>query len=155
MKTPFGITELARDKRSRNAKFLTAVRFQRELPFPFPDGKGTDSKGNVWFTVSKGIMTISTSYAWNGASPKRLIFGVFFGTPDFYDTILPTLWHDVFFQFSHAIHRYVTMIQVNTMFHQDMKNNDFKLADLYHDAVSEFGDSFWAIPDKNTSYILT
>lgn len=154
MKLPKGVSYTNRELRRKGLCFILTHFLCRELPFSIPDGNGIDAQGRVWFTIRNNRMRMSQAYAWNGSSPKRYWLGLFWGTPDFSATILPTLWHDVFFQFSYALRHYVTMIQVNDLFHYDLRVNRFIAADLWHDAVVEFGHKYWGIQDDNVQYVL-
>ncbi len=58
-----------------------------------------DKKGRVWAEVQINRIIILKGYAYNGCSPKIKVFGLWLGPPDFPDTLLATLVHDVLTQF--------------------------------------------------------
>jgi hypothetical protein len=105
--------------------------------------------------ILDGWLSIFEGYAWNGCSPKRYIgwhpFGKWIGTPDFPETRLASLGHDVLFQFS-ALLKY-EMTTVNSQFWHWMDDNglDEDLRDVYHGAVAKWGTKFWGKADGSLS----
>lgn len=113
--------------------------------------------GKVIAEIKNGFLIIYAGYAWNGCSPKRYVgwppFGMWVGTPDFEETIMASLGHDVLFQFS-ALLDYC-MNEVNMFFFNWMEVDglDESLVDIYHGAVKNFGKRFWAKVDPTLSVI--
>lgn len=105
-----------------------------------------DSCGNV---IVKG--TNYKGYAWDGCSPKFKIkdiyFGMFEGVLNFdtgqSKTYYASLIHDVFYQFSHELKSFIRRREVDREFYIILKNNSFRLAQLYYIAVRLFGWMFW------------
>jgi hypothetical protein len=110
-----------------------------------PEVAFQDAKGKTWAWIICGKITIAKGYAWNGCSPKTYIglppVGAWIGTPDFDATIIPSLIHDVLFQFAevgkHTFHN------TNLQFLRMMEERQFRLAAQYHEAVEIFGGKFW------------
>jgi len=104
-----------------------------------------DTHGTQWAQIHEGHIHIAVGYAWNGCSPKRYIgfppIGKWFGTPDFDDTIIASLVHDVLFQFA-EVGKY-SFDDANYQFICIMEDANFKLADHYFEAVDMFGRKFW------------
>lgn len=110
----------------------------------FANGKKVAQISNGWLNVYPG-------YAWNGCSPKFYIgwppVGKWVGTPDFDGTILPSLGHDILFQFSVLLR--LSMQSANTQFFLWMDDNGLseELRDIYHGAVAQWGDKYWGKDD--------
>jgi hypothetical protein len=110
-----------------------------------PEVAFQDAKGKTWAWIVCGKITIAKGYAWNGCSPKTYIgfppVGAWIGTPDFDATIIPSLIHDVLFQFAevgkHTLHN------TNLQFLRMMEERHFRLAAQYFEAVEIFGGKFW------------
>lgn len=104
-----------------------------------------DGKGRAWAQIKNGYIIIAIGYAWNGSSPKHYIgfppIGKWIGTPDFDDTIIPSLVHDVLFQFA-EVGKY-TFHDANYQFLTLMEDREFRLAQHYYEAVECFGGKFW------------
>lgn len=96
-----------------------------------------DPSGKVWLTIYQHSMIISKNYAWNGCSPKRWI-GVWLGTPDFDETIVASLIHDVGIQFYQDPTFPFTRPECDEMFKYILIKNNFKYSDLYYRGV-KFG----------------
>jgi hypothetical protein len=112
-----------------------------------------DSKGVPRAWIRDGYIYVNVNYAWNGCSPKKYIgwppLGKWVGTPDFAATIIPSLIHDVLYQFA-KLGTY-TFHQANWQFYQMMLDRDFALAEHYYDAVETFGYKYWGKdPEKLT-----
>jgi len=60
-----------------------------------------DASGRPWLTLGLRTIVVHAGYAWNGASPKRRVFGLWLGTPDFLCTRRATAVHDALGQFAH------------------------------------------------------
>lgn len=114
----------------------------------FANGKKIAQIANGWLSIYEG-------YAWNGCSPKKYIgwppVGKWIGTPDFPETRLASLGHDVLFQFS-ALLKY-EMRTVNDQFFHWLDDNglDEDLRDIYHGAVQKWGGQYWGKPDNTLS----
>lgn len=101
-----------------------------------------DKKGKEWACIIGDRLLIHSRYAWNGASPKKWLFGRWIGTPDFEETRLATLIHDVFFQFLRTENFPLSIESCNRIFLDIMKARKFKLANTYFGAVIDFGERF-------------
>lgn len=101
-----------------------------------------DAKRNEWARIDGDKLTIRRCYAWNGASPKWWLLGRWMGTPDFEPTRLATLVHDVCFQFLRVADWPLQIDACNTLFYQIMVQQNFKLANTYFGAVTDFGERF-------------
>ena len=114
-------------------------------------------KGKLIAEIKDGWLHVYAGYAWNGCSPKRYVgwppIGAWVGTPDFKETILASLGHDVLFQFS-ALLEY-RFSEVNAFFFNwmEIEGLDESLVDIYHGAVQKFGKSFWGKKDETLSVI--
>ncbi len=110
-----------------------------------------DGSGKCWAYILEGYIHITEGYAWNGCSPKYFIgtesFGKWIGTPDFEKTILPSLVHDVLFQFGSAGH--YKMEDANLIFYDLMEAENFLLAEVYYVAVQKLGIAFFGKKDDN------
>jgi hypothetical protein len=111
--------------------------------------------GKLVALILDGKLFIYPGYAWNGCSPKRYIgwppIGAWVGTPDFPETRMASLGHDVLFQFS-ALLRY-SMNVVNDQFGLWMDDAGLseELRDIYYGAVHRFGADYWGKPDPSLS----
>lgn len=141
---------------NRKYRFRTINEISKKLIGPIskhPTVYFRDGKGKCWAWVLDGYIHISAGYAWNGCSPKKYIgsdrFGFWVGTPDFKETILASLIHDVLFQFS-FLGKY-TMEEANMMFYSIMEEEEFPLAEIYFAAVQKLGVAFFGKKDDNLS----
>jgi hypothetical protein len=127
-----------------------------ELEFPLfghlathPDCVFSEN-GKEWARITEGFLYIAPNYAWDGCTPKKYIgippLGAWVGTPDFEETILPSLVHDVLFQFA-KVGKY-SFDSANYQFYIMMVKKDFKLASVYYKAVNDFGSKFWKKRDQ-------
>jgi len=98
--------------------------------------------GREWAQCADGVLTVRWGYAWNGASPKKWCLGRWWGTPDFEKTRLATLFHDVCFQFLRVRDWPMGIHECNRLFYSVMEQQDFKLANTYFGAVTDFGEMF-------------
>ena len=102
--------------------------------------------------IANGRLYWNPDYAWNGCSPKHYIgfppIGKWIGTPDFPETIKPSLGHDILYQF--AGHGKYTFDDANYCFLKWLETNGFKLAEQYFDAVDMFGEKFWTKDESLT-----
>ena len=115
-----------------------------------------DSRGRVWAHIRSGFMHILAGYAWNGCSPKRYVggnppFGKWLGTPDMDGAIIPSLYHDVLWQFAEC--GQYTLHDANYQFWRMMQRNKFALADVYYQAVERFGGRFYGKDEEGVRAI--
>lgn len=102
-------------------------------------------------------LLIHATYVWNGCSPKYYVgwppFGMWVGTPDFREMIVPSGGHDVLFQFSLLLQ--FTMQSANNHFYRWMEYFDAaeELRDIYHGAVAKWGGKYWGKSDKSLAVI--
>jgi len=114
-----------------------------------------DAHLKQWAQIRGGKIEIAVGYAWNGCSPKWYAgfppIGAWLGTPDFPETILPSLIHDVLFQFA-AVGKY-SFDDANYQFYAMMQG--FDGAAIYYDAVQRLGKRYWKKhPEKTHAYYL-
>jgi len=99
-----------------------------------------DKSGRVWMTITSHTITISKNYAWDGCTPKKW-WGVWWGSPDFEDTTLASLLHDILIQFSKTIYFPFSRYEIDQYFKYILLDNEFILTDLYYLGV-RIGSSF-------------
>ena len=117
-----------------------------------PPASFRDRDGLEWACVSGSCLIIRKGYAWNGATPKKWLLGRWWGTPDFRKTHLATLVHDVCFQFLRTAHFPLDVRQCNSVFLSIMVAQKFRLANVYHGAVTDFGKLFTGEYPKKGEY---
>jgi hypothetical protein len=93
-----------------------------------------DCNGKVWMKMTSHTVIISKDYAWNGCSPKKW-WGIWWGTPDFEDTIIASLVHDCLLQFSNTKHFPFSRIQCDNIFKNILHKNQFELEELFYIGV--------------------
>ena len=111
---------------------------------------------NEWFKLGiDGIVTIKGThykgYAWDGCSPKLKIKDVYIGTLEAvlnFDTgqsktYYASLVHDVFYQFSKDVRKFIKRDEVDREFYAILKKDGFRFAKVYYFAVRLFGWLFW------------
>lgn len=111
---------------------------------------------NEWFKLDKqGIVTVKGSYykgyAWDGCSPKFKIKDVYVGTLEGVlnfetgqsKTYYASLIHDVFYQFSKSVRRFIKRKEVDREFYSILMTDGFRFAKLYYLAVRFLGWMFW------------
>ena len=111
---------------------------------------------NEWFKLAAdGTVTVKGSnkkgYAWDGCSPKLKFKDICLGIPDAvlnWNTRRPKTYHasmvhDVFYQFSYDVKPFVKRKEVDRLFYEILKENNFKLARVYYGAVRCLGWLFW------------
>ena len=132
----------------RKWRFATTTIVRAKLHGSLADHKDCDfidGRGICRSWIRAGYIYVNVRYAWNGCSPKSYIgyppIGKWIGTPDFDDTIIPSLIHDVLFQWSKC--GTYTFHATNWQFYQMMLERQFKLSEQYYDAVECFGEKFW------------
>lgn len=111
---------------------------------------------NEWLCLTKdGTVTVKGSYkkgyAWDGCSPKIKFKDICIGIPDGVlnwatkkpKTYYASMIHDVFYQFSPNLQKIVRRKEVDLLFYNNLKENNFRLAGLYYGAVRLLGWMFW------------
>jgi hypothetical protein len=117
-----------------------------------------DGNGKVWCEMRGRHVTIKAGYAWDGASPKFRLFGIWLGTPDFASTRLGTLFHDLFYQFLHLPcirESELTRIKADALFGDIMRDQGFNAHWLYSGAVMVAGGAHRAITGGKRSGYCT
>lgn len=112
-----------------------------------------------WFKLEPdGTITIrgtyKKGYAWDGCSPKIKFKDVYFGTKEAVlnyntghsKTYYASLVHDVFYQFSPKLKKFIKRIEVDNEFYSILKRDSFYFAKLYYRVVRCFGWLFWGKP---------
>ncbi len=111
---------------------------------------------NEWFKLEKDGRVIvkgtnRRGYAWDGCSPKIKIKDIYIGIPEAvlnFDTgksktYYASLIHDVFYQFAKDVKSIVGRKEVDREFYIILKENRFRLAELYYGVVFLLGWLFW------------
>jgi hypothetical protein len=135
-------------------------RLLRDVSVPLPKGAVTerhhyhDADRNLWLTMRPGEATISRRYAWDGASPKVNILGLWLGTPDTPGTLRATLWHDALWQFLHMPCFPLTVKQTDAKFRAIMAQDGAPIQGaVYYRAVRMFGGLYrWIGSPDNGLY---
>lgn len=104
-----------------------------------------DSNNKLRLELNKNILKIYSKYSWDGCSPKYSIGDYWIGTPDYPETIMPSLVHDTLWQFLHSPCLKLSMKDTNIIFYKMMKQNNFKFAYIYYKAVDIFGSTFYSL----------
>jgi len=119
---------------------------------------------NDWLKISNGIITIKASnkhsYAWDGCTPKKILFDIVFGTPDGkldVNTLKPityyaSMFHDILYQFLCQIP--ISRKEADQIFYLLLKKANFKLAKLYYLAVRIFGYFYRKSKYKNSKKVI-
>jgi hypothetical protein len=102
-----------------------------------------DHTGHQWGSIDGKTLIIEPHYSWNGCSPKITLGPLWLGTPDFEKTRLPSLGHDILYQFSAVPNFPLTRQDVDDLFLHWMLALRFPLARIYHSAVVQFGGPYW------------
>lgn len=116
-----------------------------------------DYKGVEWARIDDELFIARCGYAWNGASPKRWLPLIgWIGTPDYEPTRLATLYHDIMYGYCRVLYFPFTVAQCNTLFYNIMTKRGFKLAGVYHAAVRDLGEKYFAgeYPQKGEYSVL-
>ena len=111
---------------------------------------------NEWFNLDPdGIVTIKGThykgYAWDGCSPKFKIKDIYLGVPEAVlnfttgqsKTYYASLIHDVFYQFSPKVRRFIKRKEVDREFYAILKRDDFRFSWFYYIFVRLFGWIWW------------
>ena len=101
-----------------------------------PDGTRIsfkDQNNREWLYVDDFHFIIPKRYSWDGCTPKRHfpILG-WAGTPDFEETIFPSLVHDAFCQFQHTEHFPFPRHTVDMIFKNLLDEKKFFWSKLYY-----------------------
>lgn len=99
-----------------------------------------DANGRTWMIIDGNKIIVKRGYAWNGCSPKWVMFGRWCGTPDYPETILASMVHDALVQFFLTNHNPYSKVEVDLIFYHLMMHKNFKFANQYHYAVQKFGN---------------
>jgi len=115
-----------------------------------------DFQRREWVRIERNRYTIRSGYRWNGSSPKwwfPLLGWV--GTPDPIRSRLASCWHDTAFQFLRVADFPLGYVQSNQVFHKMMVASGFRLANIYHFAVRDFGQHFCGeFPERGEHSVL-
>jgi hypothetical protein len=108
---------------------------------------------NDWISINpKGHIKVKKRYSWNGCSPKINFLDMIIGTPegelnpetDKPKTYYASMIHDALYQFSEDLSDKISRRQADKEFHEMLKAEKFRPADLYYAAVRMFSGQFWA-----------
>ena len=108
---------------------------------------------NDWIFINpEGHIYVKKGYAWNGCSPKINFLDMIIGTPEGEinpetgkpKTYYASLIHDALYQFSEDLKDKIGRRQADKEFHDMLKAEKFRPADLYYAAVRMFSSQFWA-----------
>jgi hypothetical protein len=94
----------------------------------------SDEQGRIWLTITHKSIIISKNYAWNGCSPKRWWL-VWWGTPDFEETLIASLFHDALVQFVYTEHFPLSRYICDNIFKNILYMKKFKFVDIYYIGV--------------------
>ena len=115
--------------------------------------KFSDQKGKVWLVIRENEIIISKDYAWDGCTPKKW-WGGWWGTPDFKQTHLASLVHDVLLQFHQTEHFPLSRHDIDHIFKDILKHNRFILRGLYYVGV-RIGSALPSEKNNNVKSELT
>lgn len=101
-----------------------------------------DVRQKEWARVSGSKLIMRAGYAWNGATPCFWFLFCWVGTPTPPPVVLPTLVHDICFQFLLCANWPIPFKEANDLFLALLKIHDFRLANTYYGAVRDFGSRF-------------
>lgn len=105
-------------------------------------------RGKMWLMIDiAGVMTIAAGYSWDGCSPKYLIAGRIWGTPDgkidpvtkLPATYYASLVHDVLCQFEGHPDMPWSREEIDLIFYEVLQRDQFEYADLYYWGVVKLG----------------
>ena len=105
-----------------------------------------DAKGKAWARLDDDALTIAAGYSWDGATC----------TPNFQRTMLPSLIHDVLYQFLATEHMRprIDKHSADLLFYHAMKLTGFILRGPYYQAVRQFGHLYLRDDNKTRSVLL-
>ena len=95
-----------------------------------------DKNGREWLYMDHSHFIIHNHYAWDACTPKKHIpiFG-WVGTPDFEQTLLASLIHDVFCQFQDTEHFPFSRYVIDNIFRFVLEYENFEFVDFYYAGV--------------------
>lgn len=108
---------------------MVEISFDQKLPIHKPVNFRDDS-GILWAVLYPDGLKVYPRYEWDGCSPKIVLFGRFWGTPDFEKTLLASLVHDVTTQFDKC-GVYLSRKEQDKLFLRILQSAGFKLSRLY------------------------
>ena len=109
-----------------------------------------DGNGVTWAKVTPTSITILKNYAWNGCSPKAAFCRRFWGTPDFENTRLASMVHDVLYQFAGVDDLDCDFWDANGVFFSIINMSGSPVwARIYKLGVDVGGAAFYPIEPKN------
>ena len=146
------ITKLSYQKRKGKFPYLLLqdLRVITDAPWAQTNGKRylfcTDYRGNelVLGSLYNGEFAIFPPYQSDGATMA----------PDFKKILRRIFFHDIQCQFCNVADSPFTRKESDDFFHEGMKLDQFRLADLYHKGV-RFGANFLQSPPDKNLYIRT
>lgn len=112
-----------------------------------------DKEGFIRLIIDKdGTLTVTKGYAWNGCSPKFMLFDLIFGTPDGVvhketgkrKTYYATCLHDALYQFMQDLAP-ISRAEADRVFLELMKEAKFLYAYVYWFFVRIFGWAVWRV----------
>lgn len=131
-------------------RYVTKKDFEMKFKEPIIPKNSTihfmDNQDRIWAKIKHDTLIISKDYAWDGCTPKKWSLGIWWGTPDFKETILPSLVHDILCQFQDTEHFPFYRDYKHRLFKYMLEQQNFKLSELYFWGV-EFGETY--LSDKN------
>ena len=86
--------------------------------------------------ICDGVLNIFEGYEWDGCTPKFLLFGITFGTPDFKETWAASLVHDFLIEYSDQ-HK-ITRKEIDIIFEKILYEKKFKFRFIYSWGVHLF-----------------
>ncbi len=112
--------------------------------------------------TTDGDIYITPYYSWDGCSPKIFFRDIYIGTPDGIEhkdtqkpkTYYASLFHDALYQFYRKGGPY-TIKDADIIFWKIMRKYEFKLTNVYYNAVRIFGKTWKLITDKNRKNLGT
>lgn len=107
----------------------------------------------LWGVLRGDVLTIKSGYAWNGASPAWYLCGRWIGTPTPPSAMVPTLIHDLLFQFMDVRCAPWDRRQADNIFFNLMAQYRFRLKGTYHGAVAILGSLYRRISAKNPNAV--
>ncbi len=93
-----------------------------------------DKQDRIWMTITDKKIIISKNYAWDGCTPKKW-WGVWWGTPDFRETIIASLVHDALIQFNNCDHFPFTRDEIDHIFKNILSHGNFTFTPIYYAGV--------------------
>jgi hypothetical protein len=129
---------------SKNWKFILeeAVTINTSL-------RGVSFKNKYCKMQEDGSVIAKKGFAWDGCTPKWVVFDLMIGTPDGATdgstgkpkTYYASLVHDILYQF--APRDQVTRLQADLEMLYQMEKTNFKLKKLYYRVIRLFGGKWW------------